>query len=116
MIDRREVLRLALASLAVVAAGCRRPPPELPLPPRRYLADARRVGEEWLRTLSPRPDAHALADELGEGAPADPDGFARHLRRRHREDLASGRSERVGGWLLSRTEATLYGLLASLPG
>lgn len=114
MIDRRELVRLGVAALAVAAWGCRRPEPRLPLPGRRHLADARRVGEAWLSAITPRPDADALAGELGEGAPSDPEGFARHLERRHEEDLAAGRTERVEGWLLSRTEAALYGLLALL--
>jgi hypothetical protein len=115
VIDRRELIRLGVAAVAAVAWGCRRAATDLPLPERRHLAEAQRVGEAWLSAISPRPDADALADELVEGAPSDPEGFARHLRRRHEEDLAAGRTERVEGWLLSRTEAALYGLLASLP-
>lgn len=119
MIDRREALWLGLAALAASACGVRRTVPDLPLPERRHLADARLVGEEWLGTASPRPSAADLADELADGAPesalADAGGFARHLRRRHAADLVAGRTERVRGWLLSRTEAVLYGLLATLP-
>lgn len=117
-IDRREMLWLGLASLAAAACGGRAAPPELALPVRRHLAEARLVGEGWLGTLSPRPTAEELARELAEGAeaPEDAEAFARHLRRRHRDDLLAGRTERVQGWLLSRTEAALYALLALQPG
>lgn len=119
MIDRRELLWLGLASLAATACGVRRAPLDphaLLLPARRHLAEARLVGEAWLAASSPRPSADALAAELSEVAPRALDAFADHLLRRHRADLAAGRTERVEGWLLSRTEAVLYGLLASLPG
>lgn len=116
MIDRRELLWLGLASLAAMACGVRRAPLDLAvLPARRYLADARSVGEAWLSAVAPRPSAEALANELSDGAPRGLEVFAAHLRRRHEGDLATGRTERVDGWLLSRTEAVLYGLLASLP-
>jgi hypothetical protein len=115
VIDRRELLWLCLASLAATACGVRRAPLDpdvLVLPARRHQADARLVGEAWLAAASPRPSADALAAELPQGA--------RRVRRSP-PPPAPGRprcrrTERVEGWLLSRTEAVLYGLLASLPG
>ncbi|MEZ4463561.1 MAG: hypothetical protein R3F60_12535 [bacterium] len=111
MPSRREALRLVVA-LGVVA--CSSPPAPLALPPRAHADAARRIGRAWLDQSGVMADARALADSLGAGAPAEPAAFEAWVRARHQADLAAGRTARVDGWLLSLTEARLYGLYALL--
>ncbi|MCB9545482.1 MAG: hypothetical protein H6706_06245 [Myxococcales bacterium] len=111
-LDRREALRLIVA---LSVAACSAPPPPLALPPRRHAAAARQIGQAWLKAAGVMTDAQALADALGAGAPAEPAAFTAWIRERHQADLAAGRTTQVDGWLLSLTEARLYGLYALLP-
>lgn len=106
---RRDLFALAAAALL----ACSDPPAPLPLAPRPHLEAARLVGRTWLDEGGEPHDLKALSARLLDGfVGTDPAAFTVHLQAHHQADLASGRTARVGGWLLSQTEAWLYGWLA----
>ncbi len=114
--SRREVLVL-LAALA--AAGCGRGGTDRLDPLIALRLDrkqARAIGRAWLDRRS-EEHPHVLAHRvLGEGAPATPSALWAHVRQRVRDDFDAGRTERLQGWLLSKTELALYGFIALQPG
>jgi hypothetical protein len=82
---------------------------------RRDPAAAGAVGRRCLEVLEAPPSRDALVAALAGDAltPATPaEAIRSHLRERHRADFAEGRTVEVDGWILSRTEAQLYMLLA----
>jgi hypothetical protein len=117
--SRREVLGLGLLALGGFAAGCGPAPAPFEVPPGcpEEAADAwegaRRLGEALLADGLPESDARALEATL-DGALDDP-SVLDALGELHQEDLSAGRTVRADGWLLSRTEARWYALVALTP-
>lgn len=123
-LTRREWLFAAGAALvhAGLASACGVGPGEAASPMARALRETRRdpaaaaaVGQRCLEVLEAPPPRDALVAALAGDAltPATPvEVIRRHLRERHRADFAEGRTVEVDGWILSRTEAQLYMLLA----
>lgn len=105
--NRRELLLLA----AAFALSCG--VPTVALPPRQFLGAAREVGRLWLATTGRGEKLRSLAGHLFDGvADLDAAGVSAHLLDLHRADLAASRTTTVQGWVLSLTEARLYGYLA----
>jgi hypothetical protein len=79
---------------------------------------AAEIGRAYLRSGDEPADASAMAAaiardagiEPGEAAARDPLRLRRALALRTRRDFAEGRTVRVEGWILSRTEARLYAI------
>jgi|JI10StandDraft_1071094.scaffolds.fasta_scaffold108402_2 hypothetical protein len=108
--NRRELFMLAGVALLAACGGKGAP---LPLAPRAHLDDAKHIGRLWLDGGGyPHEISEISADLLQGFAGSDPTRFTTHLLTRHQADLLQGRSTRVQGWLLSRTEALLYAWLA----
>ncbi|WP_158044312.1 hypothetical protein [Skermanella pratensis] len=119
--NRREILATAAAAgLLCASPGSARAvaaPPEA----RRLLAllrspaAARRIGLAYLETSVDEADpAKLVALIVGDGVDrgtADGD-LLRHVAERQRADFAAGRTVKLDGWVLSRTEARLYALAA----
>ena len=88
---------------------------------RTELAAAARVGAQCLEALKPSGGASALALAIcGDADPSrfesDPE-FARTVfQQRHQADLDSADLVEVSGWMLSRSEARLYALIALTHG
>lgn len=106
--NRRELLLLAAAFLL----SCRAQVPALA--PRQFLDAAREIGRLWLATSGRGEKESTLARDLFEGVEASAAAEVEaHLRQLHLADLAASRTTTVQGWVLSLTEARLYGYLAS---
>ena len=116
--SRRRFLLAALAS-ALAASGCRmtgdlttarRPLPDwlsgLDLDP----AAAARLGQVYLAAYPEENDAQGLLDALVQ-AVGGGETFAA-LDRAVRAEYARGEFVQVNGWILSRSEARLYALIA----
>ena len=108
--NRRELFVWASAALLGCGGGGGTP---LPLAPRAHLDAAREIGRSWLDGGGYPHDRQELSADLLQGfGGQDPARFTTHLLVRHQADLLQGRTTRVQGWLLSRTEALLYAWLA----
>jgi hypothetical protein len=110
--DRRMVLKAGLLALLVPAGTACERESRRPLLRLRDVRSAAKIGEAWLERADPRPNAAELTAALTREAPGNAAALAEHLRRRHLEDFASGRTLLVGSWLLSETEVRIYALAA----
>lgn len=78
----------------------------------RSPAAARRIGRAYLEKAGDEADpAKLVALIMGEGGTVEGD-LLRHVAERQRADFAAGRTIKLDGWVLSRTEARLYALAA----
>ena len=118
--NRRELLATAAAAgLMCGSPGSARAaaPPEARclLALLRSPAAARRIGRAYLETAGDEAEQAKLAALIVgdgvDGGTVDGD-LLRHVAERQRADFAAGRTVKVGGWVLSRTEARLYALAA----
>jgi hypothetical protein len=116
---RRELLRQALFAVAAAAAP-------LPAASRGQdstlatvaalftsIAEVRRVGAAYRRQYDDEPHIRELHRHLFESLDAlDPADLAGWIADRREEDLASGDTVVVSGWLLARSEARLCAAVA----
>ncbi|UEM22355.1 hypothetical protein JL100_006305 [Skermanella mucosa] len=123
--NRRELLATATATAtaaAVLLCGSPGPARAAALPEARRLlallrspAAARRIGRAYLETAADEADPAKLVTLIvgdgADGGTADGD-LLRHVAERQRADFAAGRTVKLDGWVLSRTEARLYALAA----
>lgn len=119
---RRVVLRLlgALAILVALPASRARARVTGPSRAETLLAllphpeSAAVIGREYLRVTPDEADRDRLCAMLW---PADalPGSLGEALARRQRADFAEGRTVRLRGWILARTEARLCALAALCP-
>lgn len=115
------VLSTPQRSLAWVStqAGLNRP--GLPLTQLiRQQESARVIGRAYLEAVPAEGNALRLSDTLMESLNLNPENAAvlapeqlhQRLRERVREDFRDGRTVKLQGWILSRTEARLMALIA----
>ena len=79
---------------------------------------ARRLGQAYLEAAAHEARVEILIEKLGGRAELSAlcgDDLRRALRARHRRDLDAQQVACVEGWILSPTEARLYGLASLLP-
>lgn len=109
-IHRRQALLLLSALPALGLFAClRRGNPFVES--RRHLDAAKVLGRAWLETGAEPPTAESMARlVLGTASldALDADRTRELLRTRVREDFATGRTARLGGWMLSRAELEVY--------
>jgi hypothetical protein len=108
-LDRRQLLALVPV---FVALACQRKP-SLTLPPEYARESARVIGQAWLDKQLIDPSPRSIIEDLTRGVSTeDRRALDKHLMQRHLDDLATGRTESVDGWVLSATEVKLYALVA----
>ena len=123
-VSRRQILRLVAASGlgTLIPLACR----TTPMTAAKWVevhADpisAAQIGMLWLSAQRPQPSTEELIDTLA--APLDVESLnaggietiRSHILETHHADFAGGRVVLVAGWMLSVTEASLYGLIARL--
>ncbi|QQP88281.1 hypothetical protein IGS68_19830 [Skermanella sp. TT6] len=115
--NRRELLATAAAAGLLYgspgpaqAAAAAPPEAQRLLALLRSPAAARRIGRAYLETARDEADPAKLAALIvGGGGMSDGD-LLRHVAERQRADFAAGRTVKLDGWVLSRTEARLYAL------
>lgn len=105
---RRAFLKAAVGS--VMGAGAAQAVPVAPA----ILEDAVDIGRAVLRTGVVESDAAALRAALGVFDRDIATLFTPHWNARMRRDFATGDTVHVAGWTLSRSEARLCALAASL--
>jgi len=124
-IDRRAFLKgtalsLAAPGLLTGLAGCG-PAQELAANLSAFHEDpsaAREIGRAYLLVAPDEQDRDRLVEALAGNALAeweqlatrDPAALHRAVRSRHQDDFRHGRTVRLHGWILSRTEARLAAL------
>ena len=124
-IDRRTFVKgatlgLAAPGLLAALAGCG-PSPDLGSRLTGFYGDATAadaVGRAYLQVTPEEQDRDQLVEALAGGEleaweellRRDPAALEAAVRARHLDDFATGRTVRLHGWILSRTEARLAAL------
>ena len=120
---RREVIELSVLSILGGSLGCQDTPNGQLGADRQTILNALRTaypqlknaeaaGQAWLAQLASKPNEADLFRSVFGKTDQPTAALFTAIKQQHQADFQAGRAENIKGWRLSKTEATLYGLLS----